>query len=178
MRRNIEAITAFTLECDGAYPEQPLAQSTTTSLTIYKDGRREIGCKFVEVSGGACNAVSYNPSDPERKYCVHLRTTDRTTNFVEAGDPNEDQLNIVTTSTGRHRVLKNVIEISGAEVLRLRQARNTPIEDFAPAVGLSTGSISRIERRTPVSVRESTALKLAQGLGVNVSDLLQISQRP
>lgn len=75
---NAEVVNSFPLKCRGAAMVlnfQPLAEPVGITVTVYKDGLREIGCPFLtEVAPkGKCFAMRDLMRAPK---CIHLYPID------------------------------------------------------------------------------------------------------
>lgn len=70
MFMNKEVIASYAIKCIGSSssssPLDPKLKPVDVSLTIYKDGDRDVGCPFL--SGVTCEKKEVNPA----RGCVHL----------------------------------------------------------------------------------------------------------
>jgi transcriptional regulator with XRE-family HTH domain len=65
---------------------------------------------------------------------------------------------------------------AGIAIKRLREERGLTLEELAPDIGISVSQLSRIEngKREP---KLADILRIARRLGVNLSDIIQVSAR-
>ena len=65
-----------------------------------------------------------------------------------------------------------MVRISGAKIRSLREEQNLTQLYLATAVGVTTETISRWERKAEPTIKEENGLKLAEALAVSLQDLL------
>ena len=75
-----EIFNAFPINCEGVITKEnapsPLAEHPTqATITIYKDGSRNVGCPYLIQPWGTCRAAHLDESwhpNYEKTKCVHL----------------------------------------------------------------------------------------------------------
>lgn len=81
-----EVSNGFLINCEGVIPKKgnlaPLVEHPTqATVTIYKDGSRDIGCPYLIRPYGTCSAMqldeSWHPNYKKSK-CIHLFPVDST----------------------------------------------------------------------------------------------------
>ena len=70
-----ELAASYTVKCSGPYLHQETVGEVEASVSVFKDGLREVGCPLIDTVGiksGTCLNVKSADDPTIRKNCVHL----------------------------------------------------------------------------------------------------------
>lgn len=171
MAKEISAISAFTIPCEGASNNNKIAplknNPANPSITVFSNGTRDVGCPYLDPLKGKCLAATDILS------CIQLfpRRGDKSEARTFGLTPGQRSVNFLLTGSPDKR---SPIPFNASMIEKKRKELDLSPNSFGELTGISRTQVLNIERGKRIGFRGSVyaAVKIAEFFQVPVEEIL------